>query len=168
MEINRRHYFRSGPRIIVKITNKIQLYRLIYYSKYLPKLLPAATWVNNTRYCKYSKVLLMMGENIARNMYSWLGIIIDLYSCILLVVFTITNTTTHLIQYMLIHKKNKLCQYPKVPHNLLQVPLIEEWLQMTTKSKKQLQNTWFLIWNFNTVNLLSKTPRLCAHLMTID
>jgi hypothetical protein len=29
---------------------------------------PAATWVNATRYCKYSQVLLMMGENIARNM----------------------------------------------------------------------------------------------------
>ena len=33
------------------------------------------TWVKTTRYCKYSPVLLMMGENIARNMYSWLGII---------------------------------------------------------------------------------------------
>jgi len=29
---------------------------------------PAATLVNTTRYCKYSQVLLMMGENIARNM----------------------------------------------------------------------------------------------------
>ena len=29
---------------------------------------PAATWVNNTRYCKYGQMLLMMGENIARNM----------------------------------------------------------------------------------------------------
>jgi len=29
---------------------------------------PAATWVNTTRYCKYSQVLLFMGENIARNM----------------------------------------------------------------------------------------------------
>jgi len=29
---------------------------------------PAATWVNTTRYCKYSQVLLMMVENIARNM----------------------------------------------------------------------------------------------------
>ena len=29
---------------------------------------PAATWVNTTRYCKYSQVRLMMGENIARNM----------------------------------------------------------------------------------------------------
>jgi len=34
---------------------------------------PAATWVSTTRYCKYSQVLLMMGENIARNMYSRLG-----------------------------------------------------------------------------------------------
>ena len=24
---------------------------------------PAATWVNTNRYCKYSQVLLMMGEN---------------------------------------------------------------------------------------------------------
>jgi hypothetical protein len=29
---------------------------------------PAATWVNTTRYCKYSQVLLMMDENIVRNM----------------------------------------------------------------------------------------------------
>ena len=41
---------------------------------------PAATWVNTTRYCKYSQVLLTMGENIARNMYSRLGIKINLYS----------------------------------------------------------------------------------------
>jgi Flp pilus assembly protein TadB len=27
-----------------------------------------ATWVNTTRYCKYNQVLLMMSENIARNM----------------------------------------------------------------------------------------------------
>jgi len=33
-----------------------------------PKHQPAATWVNTTRYCKYSQVLLLMGENIARNM----------------------------------------------------------------------------------------------------
>jgi hypothetical protein len=29
---------------------------------------PAATWVNTTIYCKYSQVLLMTGEDIARNM----------------------------------------------------------------------------------------------------
>jgi len=29
---------------------------------------PAATWVNTTRYCKYSQVPLMMGENFAQNM----------------------------------------------------------------------------------------------------
>jgi hypothetical protein len=28
----------------------------------------AAAWVNTTRYCKYSQMLLMMGENIAQNM----------------------------------------------------------------------------------------------------
>ena len=72
------------------------LYRLIYYSKSalhvsgdvfahhqknltvftVPgsvhpsccRLVPAAAWVNTTRYCKYSQVLLMMGETIARNM----------------------------------------------------------------------------------------------------
>ena len=33
-----------------------------------PRHQPAATWVNTTRYCKYSQVLLMMDENIARNM----------------------------------------------------------------------------------------------------
>jgi len=107
---------------VMKVTNKMQLYRLIYYSwsallvsgdvfthhqEHLtvftvsgsihpsccrlvsrmgwnclrvytphsphssvstrPRHQPAATWVNTTRYCKYSQVLLMMGENIARN-----------------------------------------------------------------------------------------------------
>jgi len=33
-----------------------------------PRHQPAATWVNTTRYCKYRQVLLVMGENIARNM----------------------------------------------------------------------------------------------------
>ena len=33
-----------------------------------PRHQPAATWENTTRYSKYSQVLLMMGENIARNM----------------------------------------------------------------------------------------------------
>ena len=30
--------------------------------------------MDNTRSCKYSQVLLMVGENFARNIYSWLGI----------------------------------------------------------------------------------------------
>jgi hypothetical protein len=33
-----------------------------------PRHQPAATWVNTTRYCKYSQGLVMMGENIAQNM----------------------------------------------------------------------------------------------------
>jgi hypothetical protein len=33
-----------------------------------PRHQPAATWVNTTRYCKYSQVLLVIGKNIARNM----------------------------------------------------------------------------------------------------
>ena len=33
-----------------------------------PRHQPAATWVNTTRYCKYSQVLLMMGENINSSM----------------------------------------------------------------------------------------------------
>ena len=96
----------------MKVTNKMQLYRLIYYSKsalhvsgdvfthhqehltvftvsgsvhpsccrlvsWIELKLnyvvcdasrqSAATWVNTTRYCKYSQILLKMGENIARN-----------------------------------------------------------------------------------------------------
>jgi hypothetical protein len=33
-----------------------------------PRHQPAPAWVNITRYYKYSQVLLMMDENIARNM----------------------------------------------------------------------------------------------------
>jgi len=50
--------------------------------------------VNTTRYCKYSHVLLMMGENIARNMYSRLGIINSSIWCILLVIFIVVSRCT--------------------------------------------------------------------------
>ena len=74
---------------------QVALYRLIYYSKFALHVSgdvlalhqehltvftvparahpsccrhqPAATWVSTTKYCKYSQVLLMMGDNIARN-----------------------------------------------------------------------------------------------------
>jgi hypothetical protein len=32
-----------------------------------PRLQPEATWVNTTRYCKYSQVLLMMGEKTPKH-----------------------------------------------------------------------------------------------------
>ena len=73
-----------------KVTNKMQLYRLIYFSlsslhisgdvfghhqEHLtvftvsihPRHQPAATWVNTTRYCKYSQVLRMMGAVFAHH-----------------------------------------------------------------------------------------------------
>jgi len=55
---------------IMKVTTTLQLYRLVYSIALSthPRHQPAATWVNTTKYCKYSQVLLMMGENIARNM----------------------------------------------------------------------------------------------------
>jgi hypothetical protein len=67
----------------------MQLYRLIYFSKSAlhvsgdvlfhhqkhsavftvsGSVHPSCCWVNTTRYCKYSQVLLMMEENIARNL----------------------------------------------------------------------------------------------------
>ena len=90
-------YFYSNNKITYHYEKNQQdaLYRLIYYSKSALHVSgdvfahhkehwtvftvsgsvhpgccrhqPAATWVNTTRYCKYSQVLLMMGENIARN-----------------------------------------------------------------------------------------------------
>jgi len=87
-------YLTKCGKIIMKVTNKIQLCELTYFSlsalhvsgdvfahhqEHLtvftvsgvsthPRHQPAATWLNTTRYCKYSLLLLMMGENIARNM----------------------------------------------------------------------------------------------------
>jgi len=77
----------------MKVTNKMQLCRLIYYSlsalhvsgdvfvhhqEHLAVFTVSASvhrsscrlvsWMNTTRYCEYSQVLLVMGENIARNM----------------------------------------------------------------------------------------------------
>ena len=37
-----------------------------------PRHRPVATWVDYIRSCKYSQMPLMMGENFARNTYSWL------------------------------------------------------------------------------------------------
>ena len=64
----------------MKVTNKMQLYRLIiipsqfYVFRVMFSPIIRSTWlylqylVNNARYCKYSQVLLMIGENIAWNM----------------------------------------------------------------------------------------------------
>jgi len=56
---------------IIKVTNKMQLCwwaeTALAVSTHLWHQ-PAVTWVNTTSCCKYSQVLLMMGENIARNM----------------------------------------------------------------------------------------------------
>jgi hypothetical protein len=45
--------------------NCCRLVSLMSLNSIHPKQQPAATLVNTTRYCKYSQVLLMIGENIA-------------------------------------------------------------------------------------------------------
>jgi len=45
----------------------LYLQYLVAFTQVAAGYQPAATWVNATRYCKYSQVLLTMGENIARN-----------------------------------------------------------------------------------------------------
>jgi hypothetical protein len=47
---------------------------------------PATSWVHYITSCKHSLVLLKMGEIIARNMLSWLELLINRYCCIYLVV----------------------------------------------------------------------------------
>jgi hypothetical protein len=63
---------------------------LVVFTKLLPAA-AAATWVNTTRYCEYSQVLLLMGENITRNMESWLGMMNWSVWCILLGVFIVVT-----------------------------------------------------------------------------
>ena len=48
--------------------NWLYLQYLVVFTQVAAGYQSAGTWVNTTRYCKYSRVLLMMGENIARNM----------------------------------------------------------------------------------------------------
>jgi len=43
---------------------------------------PATSWLYHTTSCKHSLVLLRMGETIARNMLSWLELLINRYCCI--------------------------------------------------------------------------------------
>jgi hypothetical protein len=51
----------------------------------------AAPSVRYTTSCKQSLVLLTMGEIIARNILSWLKLLINCYCCIYLVVYTIVS-----------------------------------------------------------------------------
>jgi len=44
----------------------LYLQYLVVFAQVAAGCQPAATWANITRYCKYSHVLLMMGENIAQ------------------------------------------------------------------------------------------------------
>jgi len=57
------------PSIFSPIIRSTLLYLqyLVVFTQVAAGWQPAATWVNTTRYCKYSQVLLMVGENIARN-----------------------------------------------------------------------------------------------------
>jgi len=48
----------------------------------LPAYQPAASWVYYTTSCIHSLVFLRMGEIIARNMLSWLELLINRYCCI--------------------------------------------------------------------------------------
>ena len=57
-----------------------------------PRHQPAATLVNTARYCKYSQVLLMMGENITRNMW--------FEACC-------TRLTNHIVQFQLIQDTSR-------------------------------------------------------------
>jgi len=47
-----------------------------------PGYRPAASSVHYTTSCKHSLVLLRIGEIIARNMVSWLELLINPYYCI--------------------------------------------------------------------------------------
>jgi len=58
--------FRAMFSPIIKST-WLYLQYLVVFTQVAAGYQPAATWVNTTRYCKYSQVLLIMGENIARN-----------------------------------------------------------------------------------------------------
>ena len=59
--------FRAMFSPIIKST-WLYLQYLVVFTQVAAGWQPAATWVNTTGYCKYSQVVLMMGENIARNM----------------------------------------------------------------------------------------------------
>jgi len=59
---------------------------------------PATSWVHYNTSCKHSLVLLRMGEIIARNMSSWLELLINRYCCIWLVVYIIVMDMKLLIK----------------------------------------------------------------------
>jgi len=71
---SRLYMFRAMFSPIIRST-WLYLQYLVVFTQAAAGWQPAAALVNTTRYCKYSQVLLMMSENIARNMWSRLGII---------------------------------------------------------------------------------------------
>jgi hypothetical protein len=64
-----KHEFRCeskySPKLLpAGVLDELKLFRSFKSTKQKP----AATWLNTTKYYKYSQVLLMISENIARNM----------------------------------------------------------------------------------------------------
>jgi len=51
---------------------------------------PATSWAHHATAVTHSLVLLKMGEIIARNMLSWLELLINPYCCIKLVIYIIS------------------------------------------------------------------------------
>jgi hypothetical protein len=62
---------------------------------------PATLWVHYTTSCKHSRVLLKMGEIIARNMLSGLELLINRYFCIQLVVYIIYTNDARSNKYQI-------------------------------------------------------------------
>ena len=70
MQLYRLIYFLSALHVSGDVFAHHQEHLTVFTVSTHTRDQPAATWVNTTRYCKYIQVLLMMGKNITRNMYS--------------------------------------------------------------------------------------------------
>jgi hypothetical protein len=63
------YYSESALRVSDDVSAHHQKHLTLFtvFGSIHPRHQLAAAWMNTTRYCKYSQVFLMMGENIARN-----------------------------------------------------------------------------------------------------
>ena len=67
------------------------------------------SWMHYTTSCKHSLVLLRMGAIIARNMLSWLELLISRYCCIYLVVYIILIS----LYFLRLAKQSQFNPYPE-------------------------------------------------------
>ena len=100
---------------------------------------PAASSVHCTTSCKHSLVLLRMGEINARNMLSWLTLLINCYCFICLVVYIIVSMMhghTNIKKWKHLYKQLTRCNNNNFINNLSQLNMFRALISPILRSTR--------------------------------